>query len=592
MRFALLLRKILFVSLGSVLLLASAHAQQKASALTGINWVPVTGNGPPTATSCGVTCNSTFLGLPYIDVLNNNTYVYTGTGAVNGFLQTNASTGGSIPTTPLNALVKINGAGGAASSLSDNGTLVSTSEGISATGFVQVTQTGTLPAMVDLGPNTGTPTISGGVFSLMGFSSSSSTGGYGWQPQVTPPTGNQVLAIGAPGGTGVAPITYIANSVNVNGTTCTLGGSVCLPISNVCGGDTGNCPLQQTNPTTGATTTLNAAITSTQTTLPIANGTGFTFTPGNYVLIGGPGSGAGEWVACSGFTPTTAPAGNLTGCDRAQYGTTASNFVSGVEVVQMVQGVSASANTFPSSYVLANQAYQYGAPIVGGIATNITANTVQNSLPYIFQNNVTLQGSVLAAGNGASLFSPQVTVMNQVGMGTCLTSSTRYALGSNSIPFVISNSSQNCTLGTNFLVPNAMVITFGTGIGVNPVAGDPAAAWLTNTGQWNVEQGYSANVVTLTGATPVINAANAMQTITLSANATPTVTNITAGIKGLTIQVCQPASGGPFTWTWPAAFHGAVTVGTTANTCTVQVFDSFTGTTLFPESAGTLNVAP
>jgi hypothetical protein len=333
MRFALLLRKILFVSLGSMLLLASAHAQQKASALTGINWVPVTGNGPPTTTSCGVTCNSTFVGLPYTDVLNNNTYVYTGTGAVNGFLQTNGSTGGSIPTTPVNALVKINGAAGAASSIIDTGTMISTPETISGGLFIS-TGNSTLPGGIMMAPNTGIPETLGNNFAIYGFNSSSTTGGYGIQFPETPPTGNQVLAIGALSGGAPVPITYIADSVNVNGSTCTLGGSACLA------------------------------------------------------------------------------------------------------------------------------------------------------------------------------------------------------------------------------------------------------------------QGYAANVVTLTGATPAINAANAMQTITLTANATPTVTNIAAGIKGLTIQVCN-ASGNSFTWTWPAAFHGVSGAITPASgTCNVMVWDSFTGTSLFPEGTGTVNVAP
>src|ERR1700723_771304 len=92
------LQRIKFFGLivAAALLLASAHAQQKTSALTGVNWVPITGNGPPTSSSCGGTCSNLFLGLPYIDLTNNNTYVYTATGPVNGFLQTNASESSSV----------------------------------------------------------------------------------------------------------------------------------------------------------------------------------------------------------------------------------------------------------------------------------------------------------------------------------------------------------------------------------------------------------------------------------------------------------------------------------------------------------------
>jgi hypothetical protein len=71
-------------------------AQQKTSALTGVNWVPVTGSGAPTAMSCGVTCTSAFYGLPYTDVTNQNYYVYTGTGSVSGWTKVNSAATGTI----------------------------------------------------------------------------------------------------------------------------------------------------------------------------------------------------------------------------------------------------------------------------------------------------------------------------------------------------------------------------------------------------------------------------------------------------------------------------------------------------------------
>jgi hypothetical protein len=585
MRFALLLRKILFVSLGSMLLLASAHAQQKASALTGINWVPVTGNGPPTTTSCGVTCNSTFLGLPYIDVLNNNTYVYTGTGAVNGFLQTNASTGGSIPTTPLNALVKINGTNGAASSVSDNGTAVSTTESFNAAGIISVSPDGTNAGVMTVDAGSTSHTVAGtGVFGIMGFNNPSANT-YDLQASSTSPTGNQVIAVGATT-SGIAQITYIGNSINVNGTPCVLGGAVCTPIANVCGGNTGTCPLQQVNPTSGASTTTTAAITTTQTTIPIANGTGFTFTPGNYVALE---MNNLEWIACTGFTATSAPAGNLTGCARAQYATTATAFPSGTAAIQMVSGTSASSTTFPSQYVLANQAYGQG------VVNNVTANTFESALPYTLLDGIVISGNqaTLAANSGNTLYSQQGKIANGgITTGNCASSSMGVILPSNAFSWAFGATGAVCSLGTQAVPADSFFFIPGATMGVAPVVGNPVAAWLTNTGQFNVEAGYSADVVTLTGATPVINAANAMQTITLTANATPTVTNITAGIKGLTIQVCN-ASGNSFTWTWPGAFHGVSgAITPTSGTCNVMVWDSFTGTTLFPEGTGTVNVAP
>lgn len=99
-------------------------------------------------------------------------------------------------------------------------------------------------------------------------------------------------------------------------------------------------------------------------------------------------------------------------------------------------------------------------------------------------------------------------------------------------------------------------------------------------------------VITITtGATPAITSSTSLQTILLSANATPTISGIAAGQK-VTFEICQPASGGPYTWAWPATVHGGMTIGVTASDCSIQTFDSFSGTTLVAESAGITNVAP
>lgn len=103
---------------------------------------------------------------------------------------------------------------------------------------------------------------------------------------------------------------------------------------------------------------------------------------------------------------------------------------------------------------------------------------------------------------------------------------------------------------------------------------------------------YETLVTTITAsATPAIVSTNGLQTITLNANATPTISGIAAG-QHVTIQICQPASGGPFTWAWPTAVHGGVVIGTTASTCSQQSFYSWTGTTLVATDTGTINLAP
>jgi len=98
-------------------------------------------------------------------------------------------------------------------------------------------------------------------------------------------------------------------------------------------------------------------------------------------------------------------------------------------------------------------------------------------------------------------------------------------------------------------------------------------------------------VDTLSGATPAINAAHRDFVITLSANATATVSGLAAG-EDINAQICQPATGGPYTWTWPSAFHGGLTIGTTASDCSEQTFHSFNGTTAVALSTGAINVAP
>ena len=95
-----------------------------------------------------------------------------------------------------------------------------------------------------------------------------------------------------------------------------------------------------------------------------------------------------------------------------------------------------------------------------------------------------------------------------------------------------------------------------------------------------------------TGTTPVINpTSGGMYSQTLTANTTPTVTGIAAG-QHIVFEICQAASGGPYTWTWPAAFHSATAIPTTAGTCLSQAFNSFNGTTFIAENGGLSGVAP
>ena len=103
---------------------------------------------------------------------------------------------------------------------------------------------------------------------------------------------------------------------------------------------------------------------------------------------------------------------------------------------------------------------------------------------------------------------------------------------------------------------------------------------------------FATSVTTVAAsATPALVSTNGLQAYTLAQNTVPSISGIAVGQR-VTFEICQPASGGPYTWTWPAAIHGGMTVGTTANTCSIQSFDSFSGTTLVAESGGIAGVSP
>lgn len=76
--------------------------------------------------------------------------------------------------------------------------------------------------------------------------------------------------------------------------------------------------------------------------------------------------------------------------------------------------------------------------------------------------------------------------------------------------------------------------------------------------------------------------------VTLNANATSsTLINAQPG-QWINIIVCQPASGGPYTFAWPSNVRGGMTIGTTAGKCSAQSF-VFDGSSAFATAAGIAN---
>ena len=128
-----------------------------------------------------------------------------------------------------------------------------------------------------------------------------------------------------------------------------------------------------------------------------------------------------------------------------------------------------------------------------------------------------------------------------------------------------------------------------------------AAAGIAATEETISTNGFQVNGVPLNAPSETYNASasgaitlptadRAEATYVLSGNVTASIGSGTGGGE-VTIIVCQPASGGPYTWTWPANWKGGVTLGMTANTCSEQKGTYIAGLSDWHGDAGTSNVA-
>ncbi|MGA3132544.1 MAG: hypothetical protein ABSD59_17205 [Terracidiphilus sp.] len=120
------------------------------------------------------------------------------------------------------------------------------------------------------------------------------------------------------------------------------------------------------------------------------------------------------------------------------------------------------------------------------------------------------------------------------------------------------------------------------------------------TGETISTNGYQVNGVALNAPSEIYNASanggitlpsadRAEATYLLSGSVTASIGSGTGGGK-VTIFICQPASGGPYTWTWPSNWKGGVTVGTVASTCSEQTGTYIAGFGDWHGDAGSTNV--
>jgi hypothetical protein len=125
------------------------------------------------------------------------------------------------------------------------------------------------------------------------------------------------------------------------------------------------------------------------------------------------------------------------------------------------------------------------------------------------------------------------------------------------------------------------------------VATGQAPLWNATTGKWT--PGMVANVPSETynasasGAITLPTADRTEATYVLNGNVTASIGSGAGGGK-VTILVCQPATGGPYTWSWPTNWKGGVTVGAAANTCSEQTGTYIAGLGDWHGDAGTSSV--
>lgn len=127
---------------------------------------------------------------------------------------------------------------------------------------------------------------------------------------------------------------------------------------------------------------------------------------------------------------------------------------------------------------------------------------------------------------------------------------------------------------------NIVTRPFGTGSYViGGTLNVQSSTWLRNSGMYTA----NPNVFPCT-ATCTFSAGSNWQKATLTQNATSTFTITTPGPAGttytnFTFLICQPATGGPWTFAWPSNSAGGGSIGTTAGLCSTQNF-IWDGTTL------------
>jgi hypothetical protein len=137
------------------------------------------------------------------------------------------------------------------------------------------------------------------------------------------------------------------------------------------------------------------------------------------------------------------------------------------------------------------------------------------------------------------------------------------------------------------------VLTAGTISGVGAALCTDAGGGATTAGCLSGSGGSAAYTVVPHSANPTFTVGSntvTSWTLTLGENAVATVAGTAAG-NILNFKICQPASGGPYTFTWPAGFSNASTVSPFVSACTKQTF-LWDGSAAVPLASATVDGGP
>lgn len=260
-------------------------------------------------------------------------------------------------------------------------------------------------------------------------------------------------------------------------------------------------------------------------------------------------------------------------------------------------------------------------------ANEINGTTIAASLPLAGTNGSSQLVQATQAGFNGYLTSPGPiggTAPNQANFTTDATGTPGYAGDYTSTNGAVTGASP--ALSTSGIVagsqchimrhPDSATTNHGAAYCVSPTGStrlEYVSATATNGSEvWGQLWTCSNTACTYTGSSnaaltsPIVTVTRYFQgsVETVASSATPTFSNLVdtsqitlaqpvtsstlaAGANGQkkTIHICQPATGGPFTFTWPANVRGGGTIGTTSNTCNDQAFWYSTSASLWYATA-------